>query len=157
MSWLGGIVSGIGHAIGSAAGVISHIPILNATPIGTVAGLVNTVTHFGGGSSAMPGGATFPGITPSAFPPTSTYTGSSSSGSTVMTASGPRIPRPLKHPTRSVAGGRTTTTRKRPHMRVMNERAARRAIHRIRGARKLLHAIERHLPKVKERAGARRR
>lgn len=45
---------------------------------------------------------------------------------------------------------------KPPHMNPMNPRAARRAIRRIRGARKLLQRIERSLPKARSRAPVRR-
>lgn len=49
------------------------------------------------------------------------------------------------------------TTRKRPTMNPMNRRAANRAINRIKGARRILHAIEISLPKRKATGGGGRR
>lgn len=151
----GGFFSSIGKAIGSVAKVaLPAVGTLIGGPLGGVLGGAVGRALSPSAPQAVPGG----GLRisgPSVSTPYGGFTapvltigggGGGGGGGSCVTKDG--------RPRRVRRDGKCW---KRPAMNVLNPSAARRAIRRIDGARRMLRSIERQLPKTKSSSGGRKR
>lgn len=144
------LVAGINNPISSLTGYAPQLSLPSSTGSWSASGLVRNA-GLGGAPGTLTQG---PGFTWSPSGPVNSLGFQAMPGSGITSLAPGYSPSAMYHRFYTKKGTLRRVTKngvpyKPPHMNPMNPRAARRAIRRIRGARKLLQRIERSLPKAR--------